>query len=148
MTNTMRIIYPLKIGTITQVSYDHITISPYQAEAYLDEILEAIAEYNKVSKSEHGLADCIDDKALKAKVYSLYPTVEVIDDELWGVMIAELREVLSEEETAQLLKFVEEQNADGYGEGFEQRPIETPDGKIFVSFYDRSDRYSLRVELA
>jgi len=34
------------------------------------------------------------------------------------------------------------QNSDGYGEGFEQRPIKTPDGEIYVSFWD-SGNYSM-----
>lgn len=37
------------------------------------------------------------------------------------------------------------QNSDGYGEGFEQRPIKTPDGEIYVSFWD-SENYSMKLE--
>lgn len=51
-------------------------------------------------------------------------------------MTAGLKKSLSGEETAELLDFVTGQNSDGYGEGFEQRPIKTPDGKIYVSFWN------------
>ena len=70
------------------------------------------------------------------KVYSLIPSVEVVDGELWGVMTAGLKEALSGEETATLMEYVCGQNSDGYGEGLEQRPINTPEGEIYVSFWD------------
>lgn len=60
-------------------------------------------------------------------------------------MTAGLKEPLSGEETAELLSFVEGQNSDGYGEGFEQRPIKTPDGEIYVSFWDNGN-YSMKLE--
>ena len=78
-------------------------------------------------------------------MYSLNPSVEIVDDELWGVMTAELKESLSGEETAELLDFVTRQNSDGYGEGLEQRPIKTPDGEIYVSFWN-NENYSLKLE--
>jgi hypothetical protein len=37
------------------------------------------------------------------------------------------------------------QNADGYGEGLEQRPIRTPGGEIYVSFWNH-ENYSLKLE--
>jgi hypothetical protein len=60
--------------------------------------------------------------------------VEVVDGELWVVMTAGLRESLSGEETAELLKFVTGQNSDGYGEGLERRPIKTPDTRSTSAF--------------
>ncbi len=60
-------------------------------------------------------------------------------------MTAQLRQPLSGEETAELLDFVSGQNSDGYGEGFEQRPIKTLDGEIYVSFWN-SDNYFLKPE--
>lgn len=71
--------------------------------------------------------------------------MEVVDGELWGVMTAGLKESLSGEEVAALLDYVCGQNSDGYGEGFEQRPIKTPDGEIYVSFWNH-ENYSLKLE--
>lgn len=75
----------------------------------------------------------------------MYPTVEIVDGELWGVMTAGLKESLSGEETAALIDYVCGQNSDGYGEGLEQRPIKTPDGEIYVSFWNH-ENYSLKLE--
>jgi len=145
---TMRIFFPLKI--ISYPQYDCMEdeqedVSPREAVAYEDQILAAIAKENRHFENDRGLAEYIHDEALKDKVYSLYPSVEVVDGELWGVMTAGLKEALSGEETTELLNFVVGQNADGYGEGFEQRPIKTPDGEIYVSLWN-SDKYFLKSE--
>lgn len=145
---TMRIFFPLKIVSYPQYDCsedEREDISPREAVAYEDQILAAIAKENRHFENDRGLAEYIHDEALKEKVYSLYPSVEIVDGELWGVMTAGLKEPLSGEETAELLSFVEGQNSDGYGEGFEQRPIKTPDGEIYVSFWD-SGKYSMKLE--
>ncbi|HCS73417.1 MAG TPA: hypothetical protein DIW17_06035, partial [Clostridiales bacterium] len=135
---TMRIFFPLKIITYLQGEYcledNPMGITPAEAVAYEDAILAAIAKENRHFENGRGLAEYLDEGSLKEKVHSLYPSVEINDGELWGVMIAGLKESLSGEETAELLDFVTGQNSDGYGEGLEQRPIKTPDGEIYVSF--------------
>jgi hypothetical protein len=60
-------------------------------------------------------------------------------------MTAGLTEALSGEETAELLNFVVGQNADGFGESLEQRPIKTPDGEIYVSLWN-DENYSIKPE--
>lgn len=149
MTNeTMRIFFPLKIVSYPQYDCsedEREDISSREAVAYEDQILAAIAKENRHFENDRGLAEYIHDEALKEKVYSLYLSVEVVDGELWGVMTAGLKEPLSGKETAALLEYVCGQNSDGYSEGFEQRPIKTPDGEIYVSFWD-SEIYSMKLE--
>jgi hypothetical protein len=145
---TMRIFFPLRIVSYPQYdcSEDELEdISPKEAVAYEDQILAAIAKENRHFENDRGLAEYIHDEALNKKVYSLYPSVEIIDGELWGVMTAGLRESLSGEETAELLEFVTGQNSDGYGEVLEQCPIKTPYGEIYVSFWNH-ENYSLKLE--
>ena len=131
---TMRIFFPLKVITYSQGEYgvedNPMEITPAEAVSYEDAILAAIAKENRLFENDRGLAEYIHDEALNEKVYSLYPSVEIVDGELWGVMTAGLKDSLSGEETAELFDFVTGQNSDGYGEGFEQRPIKTPDGEI------------------
>lgn len=146
---TMHIYFSLKIVTYPKGEYgveDSPTeITSAEAVAYEDAILAAIAKENRFFENDRGLAEYIHDDALNKKVYSLYPSVEIIDGELWGVMTAGLREPLSGEATAELLDFVTGQNSDGYGEGLEQRPIKTSDGEIYVSFWNH-ENYSLKLE--
>lgn len=118
----MRIFFPLKIVNYPEYGLDDFAeeITPAQAVAYEDAILAAIARENRHFENDRGLAEYLDEGPLKEKVHSLYPSVEINDGELWGVMTAGLTEPLSGEETAELLDYVVGQNADGYGEGFEQ----------------------------
>ena len=114
---TMRILFPLKIFTYPQ--YDCLEderedISPREAVKYENQILATIAKENRHFENDRGLAEYIHNEAIKEKVYSLYPSVEVVDGELWGVMSAGLKEPLSGEETAALINYVCGQNADGY----------------------------------
>lgn len=115
---TMRIFFPLKIFTYPKGEYgledNPVEISPAEAVVYEDAILAAIAKENRLFKNDRGLAEYIHDEALNKEVYSLYPSVEIVDGELWGGMTAGLTEALSGEETAELLDYVVGQNADGY----------------------------------
>ena len=115
---TMRIFFPLKIITYPQDEYglddNSVEITPAEAVAYEDAILAAIAKENCLFENDRGLAEYIHNEVLSKKVYSLYPSVEIVDGELWGVMTAGLKESLSGEETAELLDFVTGQNSDGY----------------------------------
>lgn len=146
---TMRIFFPLKIITYPQGEYgmedNPEEISCAEAVSYEDAILAAITKENRLFKNDRGLAEYIHDEDLNQKVYSLYPSVDIVDGELWGVMTAGLKDSLSGEETAKLLDFVTGQNSDGWGEMFEQRPIRTPDGEIYVSFWNH-ENYSLKFD--
>jgi hypothetical protein len=153
MTNeTMRFFFPLKIITYSQYEYSECglddppeEITSAEAVAYKEEILAAIVKENRGFKNDRGLAEYIYTDALKEKVKSLYPSVEVWNGELWGVMTAGVTDTLSEAEISELIKFVVGQNSDGYGEVVEQRPIKTPDGEIYVSFWN-SDNYFIKLE--
>lgn len=115
---TVRIFFPLKIITYPRGEYglddSPVEIMPTEAVAYEDAILAAIVKENRFFENARGLAEYIHDEALSKKVYSLYPSVEIVDGELWGVMSAGLEESLSGEEIAALLEFVTGQNSDGY----------------------------------
>ncbi|WP_242830520.1 hypothetical protein [Desulfitobacterium hafniense] len=117
---TMRIFFPLKITTYLLNDYDWddqnpVELSSEEAVAYEDAILTAITNDNRRRfENDRGLAEHIENEALNKKVYSLYPSVEVSDGKLWGVMTAGLTEALSGEETAELLEFVAGENSDGY----------------------------------
>lgn len=147
---TMRIFFPLKIVIYPQgesgLEENCVQITSSEGAEYEDAILAAIAKKNRLFENDRGLAEYIHDEALSKKVYSLYPSVEIVNGELWGVMTAGMKESLSGEETAELLDFVTGQNSDGYGEVLEQRPIKTPDGEIYVSFWNDGDEYSVKPE--
>ena len=121
-------------------------MSPSEAVQYMDEILAAIEKEKLPSEGDRGLMVYFyDDQALSEKIYSLHPTVEEWNGKLWGVMVAEVYGELTKAETAKLLDYITGQLSDGWGEGFEQRPIKTNDGEIFVSFWN-SDHFFIQPE--
>lgn len=78
----------------------------------------------------------------KKLVYAVWG-LEKIYGELYGKIDCYLTETLNTEETEKLRDAVCGQNSDGFGESFEQRPIETDDGDLYVSFWNSSDDYFL-----
>ena len=128
VNETMRIFFPLKIFTYPKGEYElednPVEITPAEAVAYEDAILAAIAKENRFFKNDRGLAEYIHDEALNKKVYSLYPSVVVVDGELWGVMTAGLTEALSEKQPSFWIMWSDKTRT-VMAKGLEQRPIRT-----------------------
>ena len=140
---TMYIFFPLKIISYPQYGYsedDRDELSTEEAVNYEDIILAAI------KKENYHIEEFLVDGTLKEKVGSFRPSVEVLDDKLWGVMTVQLSAALTSEETAKLISQIEGQNRDGWGKDFERRPINTPDCEIYVSFC-KSSTYIIKTEL-
>ena len=112
---------------------------------YKDEILALIQKEKHPSEGEHGLAVYLDDD-LSRKVYSINPTVEEWNDELWGVTEVQTHGELTPVEYAELIDWLSGQFSDGWGEGFEQREIQVDDGELSISFWDASDRFFIKPE--
>ena len=78
------------------------------------------------------------------KVFSAFMSVEENDGELMGVITASVYGQLTEDELEDLREYCIGQLSDGAGESLEQRPIKTPDGEIYVSFWSFDDSWSLQ----
>ena len=103
---------------------------------YEDEILALIQREKLPSEGERGLAVYLDDN-LSQKVYSINPTVEEWNGELWGVTEVHAYGALSPSELAELTDWLSGQFSDGWGEGLEQR---------YISFWEYSDRFFIKPE--
>ena len=79
------------------------------------------------------------------KVRSAFMSVEGRDGELVGVITAKIYGQLTEKELEEFRDYCSGQLSDGAGESLEQRPIKTPDGEIYVSFWN-SDEWFLQTE--
>lgn len=67
--------------------------------------------------------------------------------ELYGKITATLNAPFTEEEQNCFMEWCEGQNSDGFGEGFEQRPIRTVDrSEMYVSFWQSGPDYFLCTE--
>ena len=82
--------------------------------------------------------------AVKAKVLSAVPSVEIRNDELMGCTTVRLKEPLTEAEMKDLQDYLKGQFFDGWGEGVEQQEIQTGDGVLYVHFAE--ERFDSEVE--
>lgn len=112
---------------------------------YEDEILAHIQEEKLPDEGERGLAVYLDDD-LSQKVYSINPSVEEWNGELWGVTEVQTHGSLSAPELVELTEWLSSQFSDGWGEGLEQREIKIDDGELYLSFWDSSDRFFIKPE--
>ena len=82
-----------------------------------------------------------DDDNAKAKMVTARWDVAEKNSKLYGKVDFKLREPFTAEEKEKVRSWVCGQNADGYGESLEQRPIETEDGDLYVSMWNSGDDY-------
>ncbi len=68
-------------------------------------------------------------------------SVENRNDRLYGKISCYFSAPLSTEETERLKDAIIGQNADGFGEGFEQQGIKTEDGEIYVSLWNHEEYF-------
>ena len=93
---------------------------------------------------EMDMAEFFDeDDGVKAKLVSAKWGVETYRGRLFGRIECSLKEELTDAETEILTDWISGQNSDGYGEHFEQQPIDTEDGDLYVSFWNNGDNYSI-----
>ena len=109
---------------------------------FAGEISTGIGDESSVDETERGLmAYFYGSETVDEKVASLRPTVEEVDGKLYGVAVCQTRGTLTPEELAELKEFCVGQYADGWGEGFEQRPRQTACGELCVHFWQNKGFY-------
>lgn len=143
---------------MTVIAYEHDdwgevepepTTLPYsEAAKYLDNISAALLRERHPEESERGMMTYYDkDDGVNRKVRSYNFTAEVRNGRLWGVAECQVAGELTPEELDTLKEAVSGQASDGFGEGFEQREIGTPDGEIYAQLW-RWDNWSIQTEAA
>lgn len=118
----------------------------YCAISAAGDINLAIEEYALPCEENRGIMAYLDDRERLSKVYSIFPSVRRIGNEIYGVYTCSIYDDLESYELEALRDELIGQSSDGWGEGFEQREIDTYDcGKIYVSFYGGSN-WSMKTE--
>lgn len=149
---TLKLYMPL---TVTQYEQDEWgSWDEYPSEldedtalAYQDQILAAILRERMPEETERGLMKYYHkNDSVNEKVQSLFFTVEQIGDRLMGVAECRVQGDLSNVEIAQLKEYVTGQASDGFGEGFEQRPIKVSDGEIYVSLWNSDKNWNIMTQ--
>ena len=122
-------------------------ISSFEASVYESEINRFIENFTMPEENERGLMHWYDNgNSVDQKVRSAFMSVEERDGELVGVITAKIYGQLTEEELEKFRDYCSGQLSDRAGESLEQRPIKTPDGNIYVSFWNSDDGWSLQTE--
>ena len=116
----------------------------YALTEYRDEIETLMKEYQlNDGEGMEQFFDESDNAEVASKLKSIVWGFETVNRELYGTVVATLTEDISPEGLKALKSWIDGQNSDGLGEGFEQQDINVGDGYINVSLWD-SHEYRLQ----
>ena len=133
------------VGNIDEGDGDMFTVGDSYLADSADEIADALNRYT--ANDENDMAAYYNkDDGVSEKLTSAVWSVELHGDKLFGRIDCSLKEALTAEETEALRDWLTGQCSDGLGEGFEQQPIDTMDGELFVSFWNSGDDYAMMTE--
>ena len=133
------------VGNIDEGDGDMFTVGDSYLADSVDEIADALNRYT--ANDENDMATYYNkDDGVSEKLTSAVCSVELHGGRLFGRIDCSLKEPLTTEETERLREWITGQCADGLGEGFEQQPIDTMDGELFVSFWNSGDDYAMMTE--
>ena len=133
------------VGNIDEGDGDMFTVGDSYLADSVDEIADALNRYT--ANDENDIATYYnEDDGVSEKLTSAVWSVELHGGRLFGRIYCSLKEPLTTEETERLREWITGQCADGLGEGFEQQPIDTMDGELFVSFWNSGDDYAMMTE--
>ena len=133
------------VGNIDEGDGDMFTVGDSYLADSADEIADALNRYT--ANDENDMATYYNkDDGVSEKLTSAVWSVELYGGRLFGRIDCSLKEALTAEETEALRDWLTGQCSDGLGEGFEQQPIDTMDGELFVSFGNSGDDYAMMTE--
>ena len=128
-------LYSSLAGMMYQDGEEQETLYRSELADYEEQIQKAILKERHVEEEPRGLMHYFDgNRQVAAKVISAFPRVQNIRGELFGVLECSICQPLTQNEIYELKNFWDGQMSDGWGEGFEQRPIYTREGELYVSF--------------
>ena len=133
------------VGNIDEGDGDMFTVGDSYLADSADEIADALNRYT--ANDENDMATYYNkDDGVSEKLTSAVWSVELYGGRLFGRIDCSLKEALTAEETEALRDWLMGQCSDGLCEGFEQQPIDTMDGELFVSFWNSGDDYAMMTE--
>ena len=111
---------------------------------YMYEIEEAV---ERDQSPDFEMADYITDHpTANAKLIMAVWSVDMVDGTLYGRIDCRSAEAFTPEEIEAIKDGISGQNSDGFGEGFEQCPIKTDEGDLYVSFWHSGNDYFIHTQ--
>ena len=140
-------LYSSLAGMMYQDGEEQETLYRSELADYEEQIQKAILKERHVEEEPRGLMHYFDgNRQVAAKVISAFPRVQNIRGELFGVLECSICQPLTQSEIYELKNFWDGQMSDGWGEGFEQRPIYTQEGELYVSFWTQERHWGVMTE--
>ncbi len=149
---TLKLYMPLTIRLYEKNEWGDTENEPVELDnrtalTYENHILGALFKERMPQEAERGLMEYYDeDDSVNRNVQSYVFTVEPVDGRLMGVAECQVHGELTAEELDMLKEDVTSQAADGFGEGFEQRPIKTLAGEIYVSLWSSNNSWRIMTQ--
>jgi hypothetical protein len=149
---TLKLYMPLTVTTYERNEWGDLENDPVELDSgtvaeYADNILAAIIKERMPEESERGLMKYYgEDDSVNQKVQSYVFTVERVQGRLMGVAECRIQGELTADELDRLKDDISGQASDGVGEGFEQCPIKTPNGEIYVHLWNSEKSWSIMTQ--
>lgn len=134
--DTLRFISPLRVDTDLLV-----TLAPAEQEKALEyaAFINNEIDADIMLSIHYGLMEHCSDKTLTDKVYSVFPKVEEMGNELVGVTTVKLIKPLDERDMEALKNFVTEQYSQEWGMHFYDKGLYYGDERIHIGFGNADD---------
>lgn len=148
---TLKLYMPLAVMQYERDEWGSLEEYPSELDqgtvlSYHDQILAAILKERMPEETECGLMKYYHgDDSVSQKVKSLFFTVEQVGNKLMGVAECRVQGDLNDAELEQLKDYASGQASDGFGEGFEQRPIKIGSDELYVSLWTASRDWSITI---
>ena len=140
-------LYSSLAGMMYQDGEEQETLYRSELADYEELIQTAFLKERHVEEEPRGLMHYFDgNRQMVAKVISAFPRVQNIRGELFGVLECSICQPLTQNEIYELKNYWDGQMSDGWGEGFEQRPIYTQEGELYVSFWTQERHWGVMTE--
>jgi len=149
---TLKLYMPLTIRLYEKNEWGDTENEPVELDnrtalAHENDILAALLKERMPQEAERGLMEYYDeDDSINRNVQSYVFTVEPVNGKIMGVAECRVHGELTAEELDLLKETIIGQAADGFGEGFEQRPIKNSAGDIYVSLWNGSNSWSIMTQ--
>lgn len=146
-TTELKLYSPLS-GELVKEEYDDPeALDGAELKWFENTIRQGIEDEQMPEGEERGLMAYFDGSdAVNEKVVSLVPSVEEVDNRLYGVAVCQINGTLTPDELKELKEYCRAQYADGWGEGFSQRPRRTEYGDLYINLWPDSGAFVLTRE--